>query len=544
MVVHLHTRHPRSGACDMGVSARESRKRENFVNEVEPIQERVMRNATTNWNLSMRVEECPPSGYLLSSMRAVGYSLQTAIADLVDNSIAAGASTIDVHFNGAAEEPYVAVLDNGRGMVLDEARSAMRLAGINANDEREAADLGRFGLGLKTASLSQCRSLTLVTKKGNEVSALTWDLDVIEQSGSWSLQVHDLVEVERLPHMGELAALNSGTLVLWAKLDRLLDHELDKGRFLDAEMEHVRTHLSLVFHRFLDGEDHHGRVQLRMNYVEVVGMDPFLTKAKKTQRGPIEVLRVSDSAVTIQSFTLPFLNEMTSAEKSVATAAGALRDSQGFYIYRARRLVVWGTWFRLYRKSDLGRLTRVRVDIPNSLDHLWSLDIKKSSAVPPTVVRHRLKELAQRFVDPSERVHKYRGRPAANDPLTRVWDVIEERGAARYQLNRQHPLLQSVADALSVSGTTSLERLLECVEASLPVQDIFNRMSGDTAVDQSDSDAVLDGLMAMWDAYIEKPDASHFFDRMSRVEPFNSLSARRDEVLKQLDARGARGNTA
>ncbi len=490
----------------------------------------------------MRVEECPPSGYLLSSMRAVGYSLQTAIADLVDNSIAARASKVDILFNGTVSDPYVAVLDDGHGMEFDEALSAMRLAGVSANDQREATDLGRFGLGLKTSSLSQCRSVTLVTKKNEMVTALTWDLDLVEQAGTWSLQVHDLAEVKNLPHVDELIVMDSGTLVLWTKLDRLLDDEHDKSRFLDAEMEHVRTHLSLVFHRFLGGEDQRP-TSIRMNYSAIVGIDPFLSKAKKTQPGPLEVLKVSDETVSFQSFTLPYLNEMTIAERAMAAAPGALRDSQGFYIYRAGRLVVWGTWFRLYRKSDMGRLTRVKVDIPNSLDHLWSLDIKKSNAVPPPLVRQRLKELAARFVEPSERIHKYRGRPAGIDSLTRVWDAIEERGATRYQLNRQHPLLQSVAEALTDSDLPRFQRLLECLEATLPVQDIFNRMSGDTAVNQSDSANLLDGLQAMWDAYTQKPDAAVFFDRMVWIEPFNSLSGRRDEVIELLSSRGTEGSS-
>ncbi len=142
----------------------------------------------------MHTEDCPPSGHLMSSMRAVGYSLSTAIADLIDNSIAAKAHTVNVLFDGSSDSPYVAIIDDGLGMDAGAARSAMQLAGPTVSDERDEFDLGRFGLGLKTASLSQCRRLTLVTKKAGNVTALTWDLDVMEASGKWSLLVHHASE--------------------------------------------------------------------------------------------------------------------------------------------------------------------------------------------------------------------------------------------------------------------------------------------------------------------------------------------------------------
>lgn len=492
----------------------------------------------------MRTEDCPPSGMLMASMRAVGYSLSTAVADVIDNSIAAHATTVNVLFNGTAEQPYVAILDDGTGMDAAAARSAMRLAGTNATEQREAADLGRFGLGLKTASLSQCRRLTLITKRDGETTGLSWDLDLIESTGSWLLQVHESIEMLDVPHYVDLSHQDSGTLVVWTNLDRLLNEEVEKGRYLDAQMALVRDHLSLVFHRFIAG-DGAARVRIQMNYIDVDATDPFLSKSTRTQTGPLETVAIAGSPVIIQPFTLPFLNKMSAKERLVATANGTLRDSQGFYVYRASRLVVWGTWFRLTPKNEMGRLTRVRVDIPNSLDHLWGLDIKKSAAVPPTVVRSRLKELAARFVEPSERIHRFRGRTLDADVIVRTWSVIEDRDAARYEINREHPALQKLADALSTDEQGLLERALEIIESTFPTQDLFNRMSNDTPIElpEAPAESLIEALLELWALDARNNDARAFVDVMTRSEPFDALLAYREQLFTRINDLAAEGPT-
>ncbi|MFC9918249.1 ATP-binding protein [Agromyces binzhouensis] len=470
-------------------------------------------------------------------MRAVGYSLPTAISDVADNSIAAHATTVNVLFDGSAEDPYVAILDNGWGMGPESARSAMQLAGTNANEQRDAADLGRFGLGLKTASLSQCRRVTLITKRGGVTTALSWDLDVVEESSGWSLLVHEEGELAQVPHANDLLAQEHGTLVVWTKLDRLLGEEHDKGRYLDSQMELVRAHLSLVFHRFLTG-DASRRVSIQLNYRELRALDPFLSKSKGTQVHRSETVNVGDERVEVQAYTLPYINRMSKREREDATTHGSLRDSQGFYIYRAGRLVVWGTWFRLTPKNEMGRLTRVRVDIPNSLDHLWSLDIKKSAAVPPTVVRNRLRELATKFVEPSNRIHTFRGRKAVDTTgIVRTWSVVEDRDSTRYEINRGHPALQQLFDALPSGGTGLLEEALLVIESTFPVQDVFNRMSNDVPVNQAAETPVeqlLDALVQSWTLTGKSGDPAKFVDMMMGSEPFNILVEYRGQALDRI----------
>ncbi|WP_449371775.1 ATP-binding protein [Arthrobacter psychrolactophilus] len=216
-------------------------------------------------------------------MRAVGYTLQTAVADLIDNSISADATGVDIFF-GIEPVPYVALVDDGEGMSPEGAISAMRLAGTSPMRIRNPNDLGRFGLGLKTASLSQCRDLVLVSKRDGVLCGFEWNIDHMIERQTWSLLVLTEEELQALPRFNELAARTSGTLVIWRNLDRLAATVGDLEASFDAAMMDVKSHLALVFHRFLSGE--HGKsFRISLNRSPVQGADPFLASTKATQLG-------------------------------------------------------------------------------------------------------------------------------------------------------------------------------------------------------------------------------------------------------------------
>jgi hypothetical protein len=242
-------------------------------------------------------------------------------------------------------------------------------------------------------------------------------------------------------------------------------------------MATARDHLALVFHRFISG-DGRPRLSIALNGVALPVLDPFLSGNRATQQSHEESFKVQGESVRVKAFTLPFLTKMSRRDRETALVAGSLRDSQGFYIYRAGRLVIWGDWFRLEKRSDMSKLARVRVDIPNSLDHLWSLDIKKSAAIPPPAVRAQLKKLSERMVKPSKRVQTFRGRPV-NDPLTRVWETVEGRDGFRYKVNRSHPAVLAMQRRLDAEARASFEVLLVSLEGSFPVFDAHNRLSQD-----------------------------------------------------------------
>lgn len=484
----------------------------------------------------MQEEQVPPGAQLFESLRAVGYELQTALADIIDNSVAAKASHVDVLFIPEDKIPIVAILDNGTGMSPDEARIAMQLAGTNALDKREESDLGRFGLGLKTASLSQCRKLTLVTKSSGIVTGLCWDLDHIAKSNSWSLLVLDPDEIDALQFVTELKALEHGTLVIWESLDRLLPEGAENDFHANELMERSKEHISLVFHRYLNHGGAFRDVSISVNRIPIQGADPFLENSKRVLTSPKETFDIAGSPVEVVAYTLPFINSMTPAEKRQALRPGGLRDSQGFYIYRQGRLVSWGTWFRLMPKNDLGKLARVRVDIPNSLDHLWSLDIKKSRAVPPIALRERLRKLAATMAGPSERVIRYRGRKISEeDNGTRPWALFADREVFRYEINREHPALEDFSQKIDQELLPEFNSMLKLIENTIPVQDIFVRMADDLTPVQVDDSEILwkETLIALWLSSSED-SLDVFLDRMLACEPFTELRPIRSSIYDSL----------
>lgn len=475
----------------------------------------------------------------MESMRAVGYTLEAAIADLVDNSITAGAHNVDLHFSSEPTD-YVALLDDGCGMSADGTREAMRLAGKSSAATRDAHDLGRFGLGLKTASLSQCRDLVIVSKDATgSISAFRWDLDHLAAAGVWALIRLDAAEIADLPHVSELLSRDSGTMVLWRNLDQLRAQVDEGSKGLDSAFSSVKQHLALVFHRFLAGE-HGSPFNITINHVELRQIDPFLSDHRATQPGPPESFEVEGQTIHVQAYTLPMITKMSGRDRERAQVAGRLRDSQGFYIYRAMRLVIWGTWFRILPREDLGKLARVRVDVPNSLDHLWALDIKKSAAQPPPVVRNRLRRIAEQIIQPSKRVHLYRGRPApAKDNVIHTWQLIHDDNDFRYEINRDHPLLTALTERLESSEERALSSLLRLIEDSFPSQDLFNRLGQDQLERPAPVDhSHLTGIaVELWTKYkTHKPDVDAFVDVMSGIEPFNGVDEART-ILREAAER-------
>lgn len=201
----------------------------------------------------MQVRETPPfAPVLMESTRAIGYSLEAAIADIIDNSIAAKAGKVQLSFFPVGDA-YVSILDNGTGMDDAQMNIAMQYGSKSPTETRDSSDLGRYGLGLKTASLSQCRVLTVISKQGDQVIGRRWDLDYVIKTGAWSLLILDKEDFASVPHISDLYEQDSGTLVVWQNLDRLLMGEVDYEKSLGRKMDEVRQHLELVFHRYLSG---------------------------------------------------------------------------------------------------------------------------------------------------------------------------------------------------------------------------------------------------------------------------------------------------
>jgi hypothetical protein len=487
----------------------------------------------------MKPLESPPfAPALIESMRAIGYSLESSIADIVDNSISADARNISIRFS-PYEQPYVAIIDDGWGMTADELIRAMRHGSQNPNEARGKADLGRFGLGLKTASLSQARQLTVVSLKSGVLSGARWDLDVIADTRSWTLLILERQDIMAIPFVGDLSKALHGTLVLWRHFDRLSNAEGSVELGFREGMTRVRQHLALVFHRYLVDEGAARRIHLTMNLDTVAPLDPFLTWHSATQRLPAQDIRIRGTEVQVQPYILPHYTKLTPDELRLAGGEEGLRRQQGFYIYRNRRLIIWGTWFRLARQDELTKLARVRVDIPNSLDALWTLDIKKSAANPPLEVRQNLATIVDRIAEGSGRVYRFRGRRTHSDKFIHVWERREGRNGVSYAVNREHPLFSACFNDLSDSNQSALSELVDTIGTMLPVDAIYADMAGDkVTVDQRPPqtlETLADLAGRLLDSCGRNGSArANLLSQLSLLEPFSFYPDETRSIMERL----------
>lgn len=468
----------------------------------------------------MREETLVPGVELLESMRSVGYSFNAAVADIVDNSIAAGAKKVDIFADSVGGE-YVAFVDDGTGMSPTGARDALKLAG-SRHVERTGSDLGRFGLGLKTASLSQGRRLTVVTKRDGVVTGLQWDLDHVLSTGTWAIRVLDDLEIAAVPHATVVLASEHGTLVAWHSLDYLLSGARDVPSWMAALLLSLREHLGLVFQRFLEGRE---ALQLSVNGIAVKSIDPFLERNPRTQSAPVENVAIHGHIVTVEAFTLPHVSGLSAKERNREDLGARMREYQGFYVYRNRRLISAGGWFGLAKQDELSKQTRVRVDIPPALDHHWQLDIKKSRVEPPQAFRQRFRQIIDQVKVPSARVHRFRGRQAAEPELTYFWRVVEDRGGFRYEINSDHPAVQLVRSAVAVDYEEAFDQLLTDLANTFPVSDAYVRMADNSQrvrLVHTDLD-VVKRLRAVRDSGAGGVEADQMSAVLAKMEPFNEV---------------------
>lgn len=428
---------------------------------------------------------------LVESLRSVGYSLPTAIADILDNSIAAHARNIWIDFHWAGPDSWVSILDDGDGMDEGALAEAMRPGSANPLDSRKTDDLGRFGLGLKTASFSQCRKLTVWSRNRREIVGRCWDLDYVAKHDEWRLL--KTTTPDRPKPFEELDALANGTLVLWEQLDRAVDdtpansHEAH-SRFTRL-IEEVRAHLGMIFHRYLEGS-----TSLRKDLLQIFVngrsdehlIHPWnpvsIEGAPSSKETPAESMSVAGHRVSIRGYVLPHKDRLTPEQFATAAGPRGWVAQQGFYIYRNDRIIVAGDWLRLGRvrpwaKEEHYKLARLSIDLPNVTDEEWSLDIKKSTARPPAAIRERLTDLADAVRKDARQVFAHRGeygpRPGiASHVVQRPWISSTRGGRTVYLINRKHPLVAATLARLGVLAE-HLNPMLRLIEETVPVQKIW-----------------------------------------------------------------------
>lgn len=484
---------------------------------------------------------------LIESLRGLGYTTATAIADIIDNSISAGARRVDVHFEWDGENSWIRISDDGCGMTDAELEKAMQLGASDPRQARRSDDLGRFGMGLKTASFSQARALTVYSRKAGAAPAcLRWDLDVLEEisGGDWPM-----IEGPRSGSEDRLVleeSVASGAVVLWEDLDRLVTPGFDSDDLFEV-METVEAHLAMVFHRLIGTAS--GQIDLRLNGKHLKAWDPFLMGNLSKRLESLEYSLLGAPEVRVQLNVLPHKDRFEgAAEFETAAGPDGWTSQQGFYIYRNKRLLAVSGWLRLgergrqWPRDEAHRLARIRLDIPNTVDSEWNINVLKSTASPPVRLRPQLLRLAKEVRETARNVYAFRGRLVSygaedKEGLPDIWEAIKRpSGATAYRLSRQHDLYRSVINRAGPL-TKDIEALLRLVEGTVPVQRIWLDTAEDdeppvSILEEEADPALVEMMEAMFDALVHSRGLSEeeARERLSRTRPFD----KRPDLIARL----------
>lgn len=326
----------------------------------------------------------PDPNRIMEGLRDTGYSFNTAVADIVDNSIAAGADRIDIGIDmNPMGDVKIYIADNGCGMNENGLENAMR---YGSKQREDLSSLGKFGLGLKTASTAFCRSLSVISRTTEDpvLRKVQWDLDHIAVENKWYLKKLPVTEDEQ-EILEATAGNGSGTLVVWDKIDRLLKAYNNKGSAKNAlkrRTDELKFHLAMVYQRFLDSADSRERnIRIFLNGTEVEAWDPFCASEEDTELLANETIDVelpdgNVSTFTLKAFMLPRRDSFSTPASREAARLG--NDYQGFYIYRENRLIHSGDWLGMFAREPHFTLLRVEFSFDHTLDSVFNVDIKKS----------------------------------------------------------------------------------------------------------------------------------------------------------------------
>ncbi len=472
-------------------------------------------------------EELPPDpASTIEALRHLGYQPRSAVADLIDNSLAWDARevTIKAHWSGA--DSWVAIIDDGSGMTKSRLKDAMQIGSSDPLAPRGEGDLGRFGFGLKTASFSQARELTVLTrtKDGTSNSVNCWDLDEVRRTGRWVIK-KSAPESAR-PILDNLDSGKRGTVVLWRRLTDLVDPKAEKKNsaaraVFYEELEVISRWLGMVFEQFLSRVD---PVKMRLNGAVVNPFDPFLRDHTATQPLAPETLRLHKKKVLIAPYVLPHDSKLNAAEQLSAAGPLGWNDQQGFYVYRRDRLIVAGDWLGLdLPRDDKHNLARIRIDIPAELDQEWQLDVAKGTVRPPAALRTDLLRIARDTRKKAAAVKRHRAGEVVRNPakkIEHVWRLEAVHGGKRPKISRTHPL---IAKALDDAGLRrrDLAAVLSLLEDSLPVSALPTQAAENPPLADQTPDRVMELADMVYESMLAQGKTrSEAAQRICNTEPF------------------------
>jgi hypothetical protein len=433
-----------------------------------------MQSSTTS--VRATVEVIPSARRLVQSLRDLGYDFVHAMADLVDNSLAAKASRIAIDLKWDGPNSWVRIADNGTGMSGSTITEAMR---FGSERDYEVDDLGKFGLGLKTASLSQCRRLTVASRVDRDqkrIEVRRWDLDLVSKSNKWEIEI--LGSDERPDNLVEPLQEHTGTVVLWESLERVLKYKIAWGEnsknALYKLAEHLDQHLGMVFHRFLSGEARRRKnLTITVNGTAVEPWDPYARDEKATEKYPSQEFELhtdeGKGLVRYQPFVLP-AKEKFSSPRAFERMSGPEKwnRQQGFYIYRADRMIQSGGWSRMRTADEHTKLARAVIDFYPDLDSAFEINVAKFRVTLPPELKDELEEPVERLIKRAKAVYAGQKNGFKPSPSGGSTSIPSGNGSKRYSAkdlagptpknqNFKRALEQAAADA---DETEALKKII------------------------------------------------------------------------------------
>ena len=406
-----------------------------------------------------------PTTQIVKTLSYSGYTLKSALADIIDNSIGAGATEIKINFNFNNQISFddwsVQIIDNGHGMDSKELENAIKMGSCNMNDERSEKDLGRYGMGMKTASFSQADYFRVISKKENEkFTAKAIDKKIIEDTNSWlGLDLDDENSLDIID--------NHGTIVEWKKL-RFIERNSNPESDMIEKIQEVVEYIGMIFNRFI----RFNKVVIKVQDLPVTPWDPCCADDLRTCIVSNEQIKYNDQLISVKAYILPSSKQLTQEEEQKQFKGDSLKY-QGFYVYRNDRIIIPGGWLDINKLSKHSKFNcvRISVDLKSSSDLDFDVDFLKTKIIFPQSINEKLKRIADTARNQAkDRIVKNGVKNAnlSNGKDKVVWNVKESINGLEYSINIEHPLIKEYIQKINKDGLDDLNKLLKLLAATVP----------------------------------------------------------------------------
>jgi hypothetical protein len=329
-------------------------------------------------------------GKVINALLNAGYTFESSISDIVDNSLDAEATDVQVIIErddrkseNAIER--ILIVDNGKGMPEAVLENALTLGSVN--DGRKSNHHGIYGVGLKLATLAHCNRVIICTKE-KSASALVMGFEYDANLAEAPLNLLRLNLESYLEHP-EINAItkNHGTAVIMEKFRASILQDENYGQ-IDDLVQGVRRHLSLHFHRFLDEKSEKflnisvtqivaGSDKTQRTQIGIFPIDPFNYKLSATEGYPKEVIVKLNPYKPELKLKLHIWPPDYRDEAFEIPGVGSVR-AQGLYIYRNNRLICRKDWPGNQNVRKELSLARIEIDLPIELEEEFNLVFSKS----------------------------------------------------------------------------------------------------------------------------------------------------------------------